>query len=193
MITVPVHLGDGRRDYEVVIGDGARRELARLVAEQVPGARRAAVVTQPALARTDWFSDLDPGLPFEVDQLPDGEEGKSPATVEALCRAFARAGLSRGDVVVAVGGGIVTDVAGFAAAVYHRGTAYVNVATSLLGQVDAAVGGKTGVNLPEGKNLVGAFWQPAGVLCDTGTLATLPPREQACGRGEMAKYAFLGP
>ena len=94
--------------------------------------------------------------------------------------------------VVAVGGGIVTDVAGFAAATYHRGTAYVNVATSLLAQVDAAIGGKTGVNLPEGKNLVGAFWQPDAVLCDTETLASLPPREWACGRGEIAKYAFLG-
>ncbi len=96
------------------------------------------------------------------------------------------------DVVIAVGGGIVTDVAGFAAASYHRGTAYVNVATSLLAQVDAAIGGKTGVNLPEGKNLVGAFWQPNAVLCDTETLTTLPPREMACGRGEIAKYAFLG-
>ena len=94
--------------------------------------------------------------------------------------------------MVAVGGGIVTDVAGFAAATYHRGTAYVNVATSLLAQVDAAIGGKTGVNLPEGKNLVGAFWQPNAVLCDTETLSSLPPREWACGRGEIAKYAFLG-
>ena len=94
--------------------------------------------------------------------------------------------------MVATGGGIVTDVAGFAAATYHRGTAYLNVATSLLAQVDAAIGGKTGVNLPEGKNLVGAFWQPTAVLCDTETLSSLPPREWACGRGEIAKYAFLG-
>lgn len=189
MISVPVELGDRR--YEVLVGDGARRELARVVRERVPGARRAAVVSQEPLAGAAWFAELDPGLPHEVHTVPDGEGGKSPATVAGLCRAFARAGLSRGDVVVAVGGGVVTDVAGFAAAVHHRGTAYVNVATSLLGQVDAAVGGKTGVNLPEGKNLMGAFWQPAAVLCDTGTLATLPPREWACGRGEMAKYAFL--
>ena len=92
--------------------------------------------------------------------------------------------------VVAVGGGVVTDLAGFAAASFHRGTAYVNVATTLLAQVDAAIGGKTGVNIPEGKNLVGAFWQPSAVLCDTGVLATLPPREWASGRGEMAKYAL---
>jgi len=135
---------------------------------------------------------LDPGVPFEVCTVPEGEANKTLATVEDLCRRFARLGLSRSDVVVAVGGGIVTDMAGFAAASYHRGTQYVNVPTTLLGQVDAAIGGKTGVNLPEGKNLVGAFWQPSAVLCDTETLSTLPPREWACGQGEMAKYAFLG-
>ena len=87
---------------------------------------------------------------------------------------------------------MVTDVAGFAASCYHRGVAVINVATTLLAQVDAAIGGKTGVNLPEGKNLVGAFWQPHAVLCDTDTLATLPEREWKSGLGEMAKYAFLG-
>src|SRR6185437_4445341 len=90
------------------------------------------------------------------------------------------------------GGGCTTDVVGFAAATYLRGVRWVAVPTTLLGQVDAAIGGKTGVNLPEGKNLVGAFWQPTAVLCDTETLGTLPPREWACGKGEMAKYAFLG-
>jgi 5-deoxy-5-amino-3-dehydroquinate synthase len=131
-------------------------------------------------------------LPFELLTVPDGEGAKSLAVVERLCRDFARAGLSRSDAVIAVGGGVVTDVAGFAAASFHRGTAYVNVATTLLGQVDAAIGGKTGVNIPEGKNLVGAFWQPRAVVCDTEVLSTLPPREWASGRGEMAKYAFLG-
>jgi 5-deoxy-5-amino-3-dehydroquinate synthase len=91
-----------------------------------------------------------------------------------------------------VGGGLVTDVAGFAAAVYHRGVEVVHVATTLLGQIDAAIGGKTGVNLPEGKNLVGAFWQPWAVVCDTEVLATLPPRELRSGMGELAKYHFLG-
>ena len=112
--------------------------------------------------------------------------------MEALCRDFARWGLTRTDVIVALGGGVVTDVAGFAAAIYHRGVPVVHVPTTLLGQVDAAIGGKTGVNLPEGKNLVGAFWQPAAVLCDTETLGTLPAREYRSGCGEMAKYAFLG-
>jgi len=189
VIAVPVDLGERR--YEVLIGEGAVHELARVVAERLPDARRAAVVTQAGIAERAWFADLDPGLPFDVHLVPDGEGAKSLATVETLCRRFARAGLARADVVVAVGGGVVTDVAGFAAAGYHRGTGYVNVATTLLAQVDAAIGGKTGVNLPEGKNLVGAFWQPEGVLCDTAVLGTLPAREWTCGRGEMAKYAFL--
>ena len=111
--------------------------------------------------------------------------------MEALCRAWASWGLTRADVVVAVGGGLVTDVAGFAAAAYHRGVPVVHVPTTLLGMVDAAIGGKTGVNLPEGKNLVGAFWQPLAVLCDTDALATLPARELRSGQGELAKYHFL--
>ncbi|MCB0972908.1 MAG: 3-dehydroquinate synthase, partial [Acidimicrobiales bacterium] len=127
-----------------------------------------------------------------VFTMPEGEKGKDLGTIEDLCRDWARWGLNRGDVVVAVGGGVVTDTAGFAAAVYHRGIPVVHVATTLLAQIDAAIGGKTGVNLPEGKNLVGAFWQPDAVLCDTEVLSTLPPREYRNGLGEMAKYAFLG-
>jgi 5-deoxy-5-amino-3-dehydroquinate synthase len=179
----------GERAYPVVIGDGARHELARLVP---PSAQQAVVVTQETVRRAGWLADLDPGVPFEVCTIAEGEGSKTLATVEELCRRFAQIGLARSDVVVAVGGGIVTDVAGFAAASYHRGTPYVNLATTLLGQVDAAIGGKTGVNLPEGKNLVGAFWQPRAVVCDTEILSTLPPREWASGKGEMAKYAFLG-
>ena len=150
------------------------------------------IVTQEAIEAAGWVEGVDPGVPSRIFRIPDGEDAKTLATVEAVTRFCAQAGLSRADVIIAVGGGIVTDVAGFAAASYHRGTAYINVATSLLGQVDAAIGGKTGVNLPEGKNLVGAFWQPNAVLCDTETLSSLPPREWACGRGEIAKYAFLG-
>jgi 5-deoxy-5-amino-3-dehydroquinate synthase len=183
---VPVELGDRR--YEVIVGDGVRHQLADVVASVVPTATRAAVVTQAGIGVT-----VDPGVPFARCTVPDGEEAKSLAVVEDLCRQFARSALSRADVIVAVGGGVVTDLAGFAAASFQRGTPYINVATSLLAQVDAAIGGKTGVNIPEGKNLVGAFWQPRAVLCDTEVLATLPPREWASGRGEMAKYAFLGP
>ncbi|HEY1652072.1 MAG TPA: 3-dehydroquinate synthase family protein [Acidimicrobiales bacterium] len=177
------------RSYPVLVGPGARHEVARFVP---PSAKSAVIVTQESIKDAGWVDGLDPGVPTELFLIAGGEDAKSLATIEALTRRFARAGLSRADVVIAVGGGIVTDVAGFAAATYHRGTAYVNVATSLLAQVDAAIGGKTGVNLPEGKNLVGAFWQPNAVLCDTETLSTLPPREWACGRGEIAKYAFLG-
>ncbi len=187
MRALSVDLAD--RSYPVLVGPGARHEVARFLPET---AKAAAVVTQQPLLDAGWLADIDLGVRFDVCTIPDGEGGKTLATVEDLARRFTRQGLSRADAVVAVGGGIVTDVAGFAAATYHRGTAYVNVATSLLAQVDAAIGGKTGVNLPEGKNLVGAFWQPAAVLCDTETLATLPPREWACGRGEIAKYAFLG-
>jgi 5-deoxy-5-amino-3-dehydroquinate synthase len=187
MREIPVDLGS--RSYPVLVGRGVRHELARFVPST---AKQAFVVTQAVVEKAGWLADLDPGLPFEVWAMPEGEASKTLATVEELCRRFARAGLSRADVVVAMGGGIVTDVAGFAAATYHRGTAYMNIPTTLLGQVDAAIGGKTGVNLPEGKNLVGAFWQPRAVLCDTETLDSLPPREWACGQGEMAKYAFLG-
>ncbi len=168
MIDIPVELGPRR--YEVVVGDGVRHRLADMVAAAVPRANRAAVVTQDGIG-----VEVDPGLPVWHFTVPDGEEAKSLGEVERLCRGFAQAGLSRSDVVIAVGGGVVSDLAGFAAASFHRGTAYINVATTLLAQVDAAVGGKTGVNLPEGKNLVGAFWQPRGVLCDTEVLATLPP------------------
>ncbi len=179
-----VEVNLGQRSYPVLVGAGAVGALPRLVP---PGARRAAVVTQ-----ADIGVGVETGLEQAVFHMADGEGAKTLATVEELCRAFARFGLSRADVVVGVGGGVVTDVAGFAAAVYHRGVAVVHVATSLLGQVDAAIGGKTGVNLAEGKNLVGAFWQPRAVVCDTDLLATLPPRERRSGLGEMAKYAFLG-
>ena len=182
MITVPVELGE--RAYDVIVGAGARHELA---ARLPAGAARAAIVTQPGID-----VEVDPGIEHRVFPMGDGEEAKSLTTVGALCAGFARWGLTRGDVVVAVGGGVVTDTAGFAAAVYHRGVRVVHVATTLLAQVDAAIGGKTGVNLSEGKNLVGAFWQPSAVLCDTEVLSTLAPRELRSGQGEMAKYRFLG-
>jgi 3-dehydroquinate synthetase len=123
--------------------------------------------------------------------IDDGEPAKSFATVEHLTRRLAAGGVLGGDAVVAVGGGVVGDTAGFAAAVYHRGIAVYQAPTTLLAQVDAAIGGKTAVNLPEGKNLVGAFHQPRGVFADTATLATLPAREYRAGLGEVAKYAFL--
>ncbi len=182
MIVVPVGLGD--RSYDVIVGDGARHELAGVIP---PAVDRVAIVTQ-----TGIDVDVDPGREHRIFTIGDGEETKSLGTVEALCRDFTTWGLTRADAVIAVGGGLVTDVGGFAAAVYHRGIPVIHVATTLLGQIDAAIGGKTGVNLPEGKNLVGAFWQPTAVLCDTSVLATLPPREYRSGLGELAKYHFLG-
>ncbi|MBN2621903.1 MAG: 3-dehydroquinate synthase [Acidimicrobiales bacterium] len=173
----------GGSTYPVVVGSGVRDRLDGLVG---PSVRRVAVVTQAGIGL-----DLDIDHDHEVFTIGDGETAKSLATVEDLCRSWSRWGLTRADGVVAVGGGLVTDVAGFAAAVYHRGVAVVHVATTLLAMVDAAIGGKTGVNLPEGKNLVGAFWQPRAVLCDTDALATLPERERLSGMGEMAKYHFL--
>jgi 5-deoxy-5-amino-3-dehydroquinate synthase len=180
-ITVDVPSGAG--GYPVVVGVGVRARLPELLA---PAARRVAVVTQ-----TEIGFEVDPGREHEVFTMPDGERAKTLDTVEDLCRRWSRWGLTRADQVVAVGGGVVTDVAGFAAAVYHRGVGVVHVPTSLLAMVDAAIGGKTGVNLPEGKNLVGAFWPPAAVLCDIDALATLPERERRSGLGEMAKYHFL--
>jgi 5-deoxy-5-amino-3-dehydroquinate synthase len=182
VIVVPVDVG--HRRYEVVVGDGARHELSSLLP---PQARRAAVVTQAGLD-----VEIDPGIEFRRFEIGDGETAKSLDTVGRLCSELAAWGLTRNDVIVAVGGGLVTDVAGFAAAVYHRGIEVVHVATTLLGQIDAAIGGKTGVNLPEGKNLVGAFWQPWAVVCDTELLVTLSPREMRSGLGELAKYHFLG-
>jgi 5-deoxy-5-amino-3-dehydroquinate synthase len=183
MITVTVPLGD--RSYDVLVGRGARRHLAAVLP---PGTAQVAVVTQDGIDVR-----LDPGVPSRRFVLPPGEAAKSMASAESLCRGFAQAGLSRDDLVVALGGGVVSDVAGFAAACYLRGVAYVNVPTTLLAQVDAAIGGKTAVNLPEGKNLVGSFWQPAAVLCDTEVLDSLPPRQLASGLGEVAKCAFLSP
>ena len=183
MIRLEVALPEGR-SYPVLVGPQAAEELASVLPS---GVQRVAVVTQ-----SDIPVAVDPGVDHRIFPIPNGETAKTLSTIEELCRAFAAWGLTRGDAVVGVGGGVVTDVAGFAAASYHRGLPVVHVATTLLAQIDAAIGGKTGVNLPEGKNLVGAFWQPAAVLCDTSTLDTLPAREMRCGLGEMAKYHFLG-
>ncbi len=181
MITLEVPLPGA--SYPVVVGAGRAPALADLVPS---GAQRIAVVTQPGIPL-----EVDPGREHRRFEIGHGEPAKSLATIEELCRAWAAWGLTRGDAVVAVGGGVVTDVAGFAAASYHRGIPVVHVPTTLLGMVDAAIGGKTGVNLPEGKNLVGAFWQPTAVVCDLDALDTLPERELASGRGELAKYHFL--
>ncbi len=183
-IRVPVELSE--RSYNVWVGPGVRHSLS----EVIPGdVSRVAVVTQAAVAEAGIT--VDPGVEHRVFITDDDEHIKTLGVVEELCREFAQWGLTRRDAVVAVGGGAVTDLGGFAAAVYHRGIRVVYVSTTLLGQIDASVGGKTGVNLPEGKNLVGAFWQPTAVLCDTEALDTLPVEEMRSGLGEMAKYHFI--
>jgi 5-deoxy-5-amino-3-dehydroquinate synthase len=180
--TVNVDLGD--RGYPVEIGPGVRHRVADHVPAQ---ARRVAIVTQQNIP-----VEIETGREQRVFHIGEGEAHKVVATVETLCREWAEWGLNRNDLVIGVGGGIVTDVAGFAASVYHRGIPVLHVATTLLGQIDAAIGGKTGVNLPEGKNLFGSYWQPLAVLCDTDTLTTLPERHYRAGLGELAKYHFLG-
>lgn len=185
---VPVDLGE--RSYEVVLEEGARHRLAALIGARAPKAQTVAMVTSDSLAEQSWF-DFDSGRAQHVVTVPDGENAKTFATLEHLLGRLADLELSRDDVIVGVGGGATTDLAGFAAAVYLRGVALVQVPTSLVGQVDAAIGGKTAVNLEAGKNLVGAFHQPIGVLCDYETLSTLPERERVGALGEVAKCWLL--
>jgi 5-deoxy-5-amino-3-dehydroquinate synthase len=190
-VTRAVTVDLGPRAYDVVIEDSYRalREFLR-------GRRRAAVITQPsvdqhvgALVRMELD---DAAVPHATFVMGEGEDAKSLATVEHLCRQCTQFGLLRGDVVVAVGGGVVGDTAGFTAATYYRGVDVVQVPTTLLAMVDSAIGGKTGVNLPEGKNLVGAFHQPVGVFANPLVLATLADRDYRCGLGEVAKYGLMG-
>ena len=160
-----------------------------------PGWRSAVVIGDsntirlfgPAIEKT--LANLAPQV--VVLQFPAGEKSKTRATKARLEDAMLAAGIGRDSCVVAVGGGVVLDVAGFVAATYMRGIAHVNVATSLLAQIDAAIGGKTGVNTPAGKNLVGAFHQPRAVLLDTGALATLPEKEMREGLAEGIKHAVV--
>jgi 5-deoxy-5-amino-3-dehydroquinate synthase len=182
----------GERGYDVVVGADAIGDVATMLA----GRRRVAIVTQIAvpdgLAARVGDALEHAGVGHESFLMGDGEDSKTLATVDDLCRRLARWGLLRGDAVIALGGGVVGDTAGFTASVYYRGVDVVQVPTTLLAMVDAAIGGKTGVNLPEGKNLVGAFHQPLAVLADPGALAMLPEREYRCGLGEVAKYALMG-
>jgi 5-deoxy-5-amino-3-dehydroquinate synthase len=177
--------------YDVVVGAGVLADAGALLA----GRRRVAVISQPGVADFHAPSLMAAlhagGAETDLFLIGEGEDAKTLATVDDLCRRLAVWGLLRDDAVIALGGGVVGDTAGFAASVYHRGVAVVQAPTTLLAQVDAAIGGKTAVNLPEGKNLVGAFHQPLGVYADVTTLSTLPPREYRAGLGEVAKYALM--
>jgi 5-deoxy-5-amino-3-dehydroquinate synthase len=184
MISLRVDLD--ARGYDVVVEDSFAR-LAQFVAPY----RRIAVVTD-ANVDAAWGSAARDALGEpQVFVIQPGEDAKTPATVAKLCEDFASFGLLRADAIVALGGGVVGDVAGFAAAVYYRGIDVVQAPTTLLAMVDSAIGGKTGVNLPQGKNLVGAFHQPRAVFANPRVLDTLPDREYRCGLGEVAKYELM--
>ncbi|TDB86588.1 3-dehydroquinate synthase [Actinomadura sp. KC216] len=185
-----VHVG-GPDPYDVVIGTGALGELPRMVGER---ARTVAVVHAeglPEIARPVCGALEQAGYAVHALPVPDGEAAKETGVLAGLWSSFARHGMTRTDAVVGVGGGATTDLAGFAAASWLRGVPAVLVPTTLLGMVDAAVGGKTGINIPEGKNLVGAFHPPAGVLCELTTLVTMPREDYISGLAEIIKAGFI--
>ena len=174
--------------YPVLVGAGLIDGLRELLP---PG--RNFLVTDENVATTGWADRAAAGLdPIGIHKLPAGERMKDFGHLEALVDALLEAGIERSDRVVAVGGGAVTDIAGFAAAIVKRGCGFVPVPTSLLGQADAAIGGKTAIDTRHGKNLVGAFHRPEAVIADTATLATLPERELRAGYAEVVKYGLIG-
>ena len=181
----------GDAPYEVVVGTGLLAELPAMLGE---GTQRVLVVHPRALRETGDAvrADLEAqGYQAFVAEVPDGEEAKQAQVAASCWGVLGQAGFTRSDAVVGVGGGAATDLAGFVAATWLRGVRVVQVPTTLLGMVDAAVGGKTGINTAEGKNLVGAFHPPAGVLCDLATLETLPRRDLLAGMAEVVKCGFV--
>ena len=179
-----------RPPYPVVVGHGILARLPEWVREA-----RVAVITDETVAHLHAEvvrrALQEAGRHVSLHVVSPGEDSKSFDALASLLRAFAREGLDRGAAVLAVGGGVVSDLGGYAAASYMRGIAFYVAPTTTLAMVDASVGGKTGINLPEGKNLVGAFWQPAAVVADVATLATLPPREFRLGAVEAFKHGLL--
>lgn len=191
--TVAVSLGD--RSYDILIGPGLIAGAGREIAARLPAAR-VAIVTDANVAALH----LDAlragllaggvGIGAEI-VLPAGEKTKSFSFFESTVEAVIGARLERGDAVVALGGGVIGDLSGFVAGVARRGMQFVQIPTTLLAQVDSSVGGKTGINSPQGKNLIGVFYQPRLVLADTGSLDTLPEREFRAGYAEVAKYGLI--
>ena len=190
--TVRVELG--ARAYDILIGDGLIGAAGGEIAARLPGAR-AAIVTDGNVAACHaaaLAASLEAaGIAATTIAVVPGEKSKSFAVLEEVVDAVLAARLERGDAVIALGGGVVGDLAGFVAGIVRRGMKFVQMPTSLLAQVDSSVGGKTGINSPRGKNLVGVFQQPALVLADTGALDTLPVREFRAGYAEVAKYGLI--
>ncbi|MDO4717245.1 MAG: 3-dehydroquinate synthase [Propionibacteriaceae bacterium] len=173
--------------YNVSIGAGVSGQLGALAAS----ATRVAIIHPPGLRQVAARLASSLEREYLLLEVPDAEDAKTTATLVRCWEALARAGFTRSDVVVGLGGGSTTDLAGFVAASWLRGVGYVSVPTSVLGMVDAAVGGKTGINLPAGKNLVGAFWEPKAVLCDLDLLRSLPEAEISSGLAEVIKCGFI--
>ena len=192
-VLVEVALGD--RAYDIVIGRDILGSLGARVAALRPGARTA-IVTDRSVAK-HWLEKAEAalsqaGVATSHIIVEEGEGSKSYATLAQISEALIAARIERNDLVVALGGGVVGDLAGFAAAILRRGVDFVQVPTTLLAQVDSSVGGKTGINSPQGKNLIGAFHQPVLVIADTAVLDTLPARQFRAGYAEVAKYGVLG-
>ncbi|HEY4404392.1 MAG TPA: 3-dehydroquinate synthase [Xanthobacteraceae bacterium] len=192
---IVVEVALGARSYDIVIGRATLASLGMRMAALRPGAN-AAIVTDATVARHHLAAAQAAltlaGIKATVVTVPAGESSKSFGVFEQVCEALVEARIERGDLVVALGGGVVGDLAGFAAATVRRGLDYVQVPTTLLAQVDSSVGGKTAIDSKHGKNLIGAFHQPILVVADTALLDTLPPREFAAGYAEVAKYGLLG-
>ncbi|MBB4198804.1 3-dehydroquinate synthase [Rhodoblastus sphagnicola] len=189
---VAVALGD--RSYDILIGPDLIATAGARIAQLAPGA--SVFIVTDAHVGALWLAPLEAsleqaGIRHDRLILPAGESTKTFAHFQQLCEAALEARMERGDLLVALGGGVIGDLTGFAAASLRRGMNFVQIPTTVLSQVDSSVGGKTGVNTAQGKNLVGAFHQPALVLADTGSLATLPPREFAAGYAEMVKYGLI--
>ena len=181
----------GERAYDVLVGHGLLDEVAALLGA---GVGRAALLHPPTMIKTaERLAQLLTAAgvePIRID-VPDGEAAKSVAIAERCWSILGNAGFTRSDAVVGLGGGATTDLAGFIAATWLRGVRLVMAPTTLLGMVDAAVGGKTGINTPEGKNLVGCFYEPVGVVCDLDALATLPSADLVAGLAEVIKCGFI--
>lgn len=182
------------RSYDILIGRGLVAEAGRHLAPQL-ARRRVLVVTDENVGQrylSTLVASLEAaGIPAASLALPAGEKTKSWPYLEQVVERILAERLERGDAVIALGGGVIGDLAGFASAIARRGMTFVQIPTSLLAQADSSVGGKTGINSPSGKNLVGAFHQPIRVLCDTGVLDTLPLREMRAGYAEVVKYGLI--